>query len=90
MSKQKRMIYVYEENLAFYESLDGKDGRQNKSEFINDALQDARIKGRVDPQKPKHDNDQPATPSAPLSDTEKLIEETRQRDLAALRKARQG
>jgi hypothetical protein len=32
MSKQKRMVYVYEENLDFYDSL------LNKSEFVNQAI----------------------------------------------------
>ena len=32
MTKQKRMVYIYEENLPFYESL------ANKSDFINKAL----------------------------------------------------
>lgn len=39
--KLKRMIYIYEENLDFYNNL------ENKSEFVNDALQDARITGRI-------------------------------------------
>jgi hypothetical protein len=38
MNKQKRMVYVYEENVAFYDSLD------NKSEFINNALAEAKGK----------------------------------------------
>lgn len=32
MNKQKRMVYIYEENVEAYDSLD------NKSEFINNAL----------------------------------------------------
>lgn len=32
MNKQKRMIYIYEENVDFYNSL------ENKSEFINRKL----------------------------------------------------
>ncbi len=39
MNKQKRMIYVYEENVEFYDSL------ANKSEFINEKL---RIAKRTD------------------------------------------
>lgn len=41
MSKQKRMIYIYEENLDFYDTL------PNKSQFINDALQDSRVNSRI-------------------------------------------
>lgn len=40
--KQKRMIYIYEENLDFYDSLD------NKSEFINEAL--SKSQGVKEPQ----------------------------------------
>lgn len=36
MNKQKRMIYVYEENVEFYDNL------ENKSEFINKQLSGAR------------------------------------------------
>ena len=32
MTKQKRMIYIYEENLDYYDAL------ENKSDFINRAL----------------------------------------------------
>lgn len=39
--KLKRMVYIYEENLDFYNEL------KNKSQFINDALQDRRIQGRI-------------------------------------------
>jgi hypothetical protein len=39
--KLKRMLYIYEENLEFYNSL------SNKSQFVNDALQDARISERI-------------------------------------------
>lgn len=39
MSKTKRMIYVREENVEFYDSL------ENKSDFINDALKLARLGG---------------------------------------------
>lgn len=39
MSKTKRMIYVREENLEFYDSL------ENKSDFINEALKLARLGG---------------------------------------------
>lgn len=39
MSKTKRMIYVREENLEFYDSL------KNKSDFINEALKLARLGG---------------------------------------------
>jgi hypothetical protein len=39
--KQKRMIYIYEENLEFYDAL------KNKSQFINDALQDSRVNERL-------------------------------------------
>lgn len=35
------MIYIYEENLPFYDELD------NKSQWINDKLQDARINTRI-------------------------------------------
>lgn len=41
MNKQKRMVYIYEENLEFYDSL------ENKSQFVNDALQDRRISTRI-------------------------------------------
>ncbi len=44
MKKQKRMIYIYEENLEFYEGL------ANKSQWINDKLQDARIDNRIKPE----------------------------------------
>ena len=37
MSKQKRMIYVYEENVDFYDDL------ENKSEFINEQMTRARV-----------------------------------------------
>lgn len=37
MGKQKRMIYIYEENVPFYESL------ENKSEFINKQIARARL-----------------------------------------------
>lgn len=37
------MVYIYEENLDFYEGID------NKSEFINEALKQARNKVRSDP-----------------------------------------
>lgn len=36
MTKQKRMVYIYEENLDFYESI------ENKSEFINAALKEGK------------------------------------------------
>lgn len=39
MSKPKRMIYIREENLAFYDSL------ENKSDFINEAIKLARAGG---------------------------------------------
>lgn len=39
MSKAKRMIYIREENLEFYDGLD------NKSDFINEALKLARLGG---------------------------------------------
>lgn len=38
MTKQKRMIYIYEENLDYYDEI------ENKSEFINEALKQARLK----------------------------------------------
>lgn len=37
MGKQKRMIYIYEENVAFYNEL------ENKSEFINKQITRARL-----------------------------------------------
>lgn len=45
MNKQKRMIYIYEENVEFYNSL------ENKSEFINEQLKNARL-GLNKPQTP--------------------------------------
>lgn len=41
MTKQKRMIYIYEENVEFYDNL------ENKSIFINEALKDGRIRKSV-------------------------------------------
>lgn len=39
MGKTKRMIYIWEENLEFYDEL------ENKSEFLNYALRVARLGG---------------------------------------------
>ncbi len=36
MNKQKRMIYIYDENVEYYDSL------ANKSEFVNEKLRLAR------------------------------------------------
>lgn len=40
MSQVKRMIYIWPENLEFYNSID------NKSDFINRAIAKARIEGQ--------------------------------------------
>lgn len=37
-SKSKRMVYIWEENLDFYDSL------ENKSDFINRCIQEAQSK----------------------------------------------
>lgn len=39
MSKTKRMIYVWDENVEFYDKL------PNKSEFLNEAMKTARLGG---------------------------------------------
>lgn len=39
MSQAKRMIYIREDNLEFYNSL------ENKSDFINEAIKTARLGG---------------------------------------------
>lgn len=46
MGKQKRMVYIYEENIDFYEEL------ENKSEFINESIRLAKS----GPKKPRTDN----------------------------------
>lgn len=46
MGKQKRMIYIYEENVDFYEAL------ENKSEFINESIKLAKSQ----PKGPRTDN----------------------------------
>lgn len=61
MSKQKRMIYVYEENLDFYDNL------ENKSQFFNDALQDARVNTRL--KAPKGPGPVPTAPEVARPDT---------------------
>jgi len=45
-NKLKRMIYIYEENLPFYEGL------ENKSQWINDKMQDERLNKRIGAMKP--------------------------------------
>lgn len=55
MNKQKRMIYIYEENLDFYDEL------ENKSQWINDKLQDARVNTRL------KDAVEPITPGEPIT-----------------------
>lgn len=48
--KLKRMIYVYEENLQFYNSLNNENPLGNKSEFINRALQAGRLGNQRTPE----------------------------------------
>lgn len=40
MNKQKRMIYIYEENVDFYDAL------ENKSALVNDILTRERLKNK--------------------------------------------
>jgi putative NIF3 family GTP cyclohydrolase 1 type 2 len=85
MNKQKRMIYIYEENVEFYDNLD------NKSQFINDALQDARIDTRIKEPNDTVTNEVGDKPQVDQNASiEEQIEQTRQRDLDILRKSREG
>ena len=54
------MVYIYEENLPFYNSI------KNKSEWVNDKLQDARIDTRIKDETTDMDTNNPVeTPTAP-------------------------
>lgn len=76
MSKTKRMIYIREENLAFYETL------ENKSDFINECLKTARL-GGVDNIKTTEVSEGEVVPSN-LGSTHDAVQAMRDRDARRL------
>lgn len=63
MNKQKRMVYIYEENVEYYDSL------KNKSEFINEKI---RLAKRTEPL--PHTSDDPNWhPDPRIRETRKAV-----------------
>lgn len=79
MSQAKRMIYIRDENLKFYNTL------ENKSDFINECLKTARLGGvdnikttEVDEAEPTEDQSRQGL------ETYDAVEAMRKRDLMVL------
>lgn len=77
MSKTKRMIYIREDNLDFYDAL------ENKSEFVNDALVAARD-GVV-----HNIKDKQVVGNTQTENSKDQLEKMRERDLQRLKEYRE-
>lgn len=76
MSKTKRMIYIRQDNLDFYETL------ENKSDFINECLKTARL-GGVDNIKVEEVDEGPVTQTS-LTPVHDAVQAMRERDAKVL------
>lgn len=83
MSKAKRMIYVREENLAFYEEL------KNKSDFINECLKTARL-GGVDNIKTTEVEEGPLPTPTRTAGVNDAVQTMRDRDARLLKEYRKA
>lgn len=77
MSQAKRMIYIREENLAFYNTL------ENKSDFINECLKTARL-GGVDNIKTTEVEEGPVEQASNLGGVQDAVQAMRERDAKRL------
>lgn len=88
MNKQKRMIYVYAENVKFYDKL------KNKSEFINKALfeaqstepQEIKPGGQLEAEPIKWEDDHP---DPRIRETRRRVVQMDERDKQRLQENRQ-
>lgn len=73
MSKTKRMIYIRDENVDFYDDL------ENKSDFVNECLKTARLGGVTD-LKTVEVEEGPVVESSATSNTVDALAAMRERD----------
>lgn len=82
MSKAKRMIYIREENVEFYDSL------ENKSDFVNECLKTARL-GGVDNIKTTEVEEGPVEQASNLGGVQDAVQAMRDRDARVLKEYRE-
>lgn len=78
MSKNKRMVYIYDENVEVYNNL------ENKSDWLNQRLEEEKKKENNTPTAPAVEEDTPYDPDwhpdPRIRETRKALREMEERD----------